>query len=159
MPLPIVKPPLPPNLLGQRNENIDTIIFQTAAPVNLILPLGGKFAVFLQDEPSGHADFGGSSQWICRPAGGVLWLCRLRRRGLPGPAPGPCFGFAAHRTAVFNFPPCGQSAFLRAPPGRSRCAAFGSGECRDPPRRAGRLLARPRSRRKKGAQGDFRQSP
>ncbi|MCQ4897520.1 hypothetical protein NE609_16660, partial [Anaerotruncus sp. DFI.9.16] len=70
MPLPIVKPPLPPNLLGQRNENIDTIIFQTAAPVNLILPLGGKFAVFLQDEPSGHADFGGSSQWICRTGSG-----------------------------------------------------------------------------------------
>ena len=55
------------------------------------------------------------------------------------------FGFSALRT----------DGLFRAPPGRSRCAACGGGDCRVPPRQAGRLLARPRSRRKKGAQGDF----
>ena len=59
------------------------------------------------------------------------------------------FGFSALRT----------DGLFRAPPGRFRGAACGGIDCRDPPRRAGRLLARPRSRRKKGAQGDFRQSP
>ena len=52
-----------------------------------------------------------------------------------------------------GIPRCSRRGFFRAPSGHSRCAAFGGGDCRDPPRRAGRLLARPRSRRKKGAQG------
>ena len=56
----------------------------------------------------------------------------------------------------FRFSAQRSEGLLRAPLGRFRGAAFGGGDCRDPPRRAGRLLARPRSRRKKGAQGDFR---
>ncbi len=52
-------------------------------------------------------------------------MCRLRRRRLPGPAPAGGFRFAALRPA----------SLLRAPPGRFRGAAFGGGDCRDPPRR------------------------
>ena len=58
--------------------------------------------------------------------------------------------------ALVDLPRCARRGFFRAPPGCFRGAAFGGGNCRGPPRQAGRLLARPRSRRKKGAQGDFR---
>ena len=100
----------------------------------------------------GPAPAGGPGFAALRPAGlfphpfGALQMCRLRRRRLPGPAP----------AAVLDLPRCARRGFFRAPSGRSRCAACGGGDCRDPPRQAGRLLARPRSRRKKDAQGDVR---
>ena len=56
----------------------------------------------------------------------------------------------------FRFSAQRSEGLLRAPLGRFRGAAFGGIDRRVPPQQAGRLLARPRSRRKKGAQGDFR---
>ena len=111
------------------------------------------------------------------PAGRNPKMCRLRRHRSPGPAPAvvldlprcarrgfrcaprlrraPQSGDAHSKRATGPLwiprreSPCDPA--LRA--GTLRCAAFGGIDRRVPPRQAGRLLARPRSRRKKGAQG------
>ena len=80
------------------------------------------------------------------------------QRVLAGSRPGGGFGFAALFPAglLIRCSARETEGFFRAPSGRFRCAAFGGRNRRVPPRQAGRLLAHPRSRRKKGAQGDFR---
>ena len=93
-----------------------------------------------------------------------LWIPRRESPCDPalraGTLSGAAFGGKNHERVLprggFRFSAQRSEGLLRAPLGRFRGAAFGGIDRRVPPRQADRLLARPRSRRKKGAQGDFR---